>query len=432
MPLFPSFQADRAQPNPTFTYAPASLPENDPPPQNQLPLLPNPHRRSPPDRAGAKIRGAAAASHFTSKVMHRPTPHPGPSESLHPSITGLGDVSTPLSNFFPYSEAQWPYPMYTTLLCPEELGSESGLASAAERERKSPEQARLQPSHALQMSSSRAINRLGPNPVLSPRGPAHRGQVSCSAKIGSGAVEAPLISKGSSTKSTKGGSTKSPKGFSAKSKTSAELFAIEIPVAGEDAASTSELAASVAGQLSSSLNAKFTLVLSGLQVLSGAIWLTGAYRCYLAYRCLQVLSGLQDSGLQVALIEQLIVEVALVEQLIDEVWLGGAPAAVLNSEFPAAPVPAQYKGLSDSILVVWSFLPISLGGILGEEEGAVIQIANVVGAGLMGGKEGAVLRNVNVVGAAAKDATWRIVYRQSGDNYVACGKTKQRPSNNDL
>ncbi len=54
-----------------------------------------------------------------------------------------------------------------------------------------------------------------------------------------------------------------------------------------------------------------------------------------------------------------VLQVALVQQLFTEVWAGPG-SMLLNPEFPARPVPEQYAAVCDSVLVVWSFLPIEI------------------------------------------------------------------------
>lgn len=184
-------------------------------------------------------------------------------------------------------------------------------------------------------------------------------------------------------------------------------------------------------------------------------------------------------------------QVALVEQLLEEVAAG--PLALVLSPSWSTGVPEQYQPLVDSFTVAYSFLPVALqvceGG--GGGEGGLRQPAcwcadglltparsrtlprpvsrcsdtgNMIEAsaggwqrqginlhchlmlpqqrarcagdtpcvmplpqGLLGGKEGAVLRNMQQGG----DDSWRILWR-SGQQHVQVGRTKRRPTSDDL
>ena len=128
------------------------------------------------------------------------------------------------------------------------------------------------------------------------------------------------------------------------------------------------------------------------------------------------------------------------EQLLTEVW-SGPGSILLNPEFPAAPVPEQYKGITDSILVVWSFLPLlvsvsafpllvcwmlpcSLSWLFSSLLPSFHFSSFLTPTsfhvpypftpqGLIANKGGAVLRQVGKAGPSSPDAAWRILYKVS-------------------
>ncbi|MEW5309438.1 MAG: hypothetical protein WDW38_001327 [Sanguina aurantia] len=113
-----------------------------------------------------------------------------------------------------------------------------------------------------------------------------------------------------------------------------------------------------------------------------------------------------------------VADIALVEQLVDDVWQG--PSAItLNAEWASLPVPAQYKTIRDSFQVVYSFLPVSIQGILGKKEGAVLLRLGTADA--VHAREG----------GPAVPQQWKIL-REQGGKFLQVGQTKTRPSSEDL
>lgn len=121
----------------------------------------------------------------------------------------------------------------------------------------------------------------------------------------------------------------------------------------------------------------------------------------------------QDQLKGVPLLAGLKVEdVALAEQLISEVQIpgGGSRAVIVNCDFDGA--PTEFSGFLDQIEVVWSFKPLEFSlGLLGKKEGAVL-------------KRSEASRDPSV-------ADWRILFKL-GDRFVQVGKSKSRPSLEDV
>jgi len=103
--------------------------------------------------------------------------------------------------------------------------------------------------------------------------------------------------------------------------------------------------------------------------------------------------------------------VALVEQLVQEVWAGPC-AVVLNPTWHDG-LPREFDAVVRSFEVAYSFMPISVKG-------------------LVGGQEGAVLKRGAAKGGALASIPWQILAAQRDGRLLQVGQMKRRPAQSDL
>ncbi|GAX83646.1 hypothetical protein CEUSTIGMA_g11070.t1 [Chlamydomonas eustigma] len=207
-------------------------------------------------------------------------------------------------------------------------------------------------------------------------------------------------------------------------------FAIEIPSADRSPSAAADLGLSVIVQLHRQLQTSagvsqpsLSLVLPDEATVAAATSSVQQRRPGTSGAAAAAVGGLKMLSLQQAcrsseglsgvlvVAEPKVADVALVEQLLTEVWTGQA-CVLLNPEFPASSVPEAYQKISDAILVVWSFLPLMVSGLLSNKEGAVIRL-------------------VGLEGTSTPESSWRILYKV-GNKMVQVGSTKLRPRPEDL
>ncbi|MEW5307292.1 MAG: hypothetical protein WDW36_009699 [Sanguina aurantia] len=213
-------------------------------------------------------------------------------------------------------------------------------------------------------------------------------------------------------------------------------FAVEIPLLESSGAATAALACSFLTALQQQRQAASPVSSSSKAAALGNVTLVFADAAAASAAAAQVptLYGLVGSTVRVwnlveacrqsslggllVMVAPAVADVALVEQLVDDVWQG--PSAItLNAEWASLPVPAQYKGIRDSFQVVYSFLPVSIQGILGKKEGAVLLRLGTADA--VHAREG----------GPAVPQQWKIL-REQGGKFLQVGQTKTRPSSEDL
>eukprot|EP00877_Chromochloris_zofingiensis_P014443 jgi/Chrzof1/9252/UNPLg00219.t1 len=199
------------------------------------------------------------------------------------------------------------------------------------------------------------------------------------------------------------GSKAKSKGFGS-SKRLGNRFSIELPVADDNTSQAVQLVQSIVKLLPNQASG-CTLVYADKSAAAAGQKVHA--RCH----HLQDACRLESLTGPLLLVGPSVADVALVEQLVDEVW-SGPFVLLLNPTWQTAAIPAQYTEVADSFLVVYSFLPISIKGLVGNKEGAVLRVIKS--------------------NSELNSAYWNVLWMDKPGRFVRVARTKHRPQQSDL
>ncbi len=183
-----------------------------------------------------------------------------------------------------------------------------------------------------------------------------------------------------------------------------QRFAVELPVADVSPAACARLASDMLRRLPGQPAAWQVVYADAAAAAAGAA--AGQARA------LQLQQACRAAALggPLLIVAPALADVALVEQLVQEVWSGPC-AVVLNPTWHEG-LPREYEAVVRSFEVAYSFTPISIKGLVGGQEGAVVRRAGR--------------------GGALAGAPWQILATQRDGRFLQVGQMKKRPAQSDL